>query len=271
MTEEPTEEPGAEKEWWDDPGMPWRRKPTKSDLWCMGWMGIAAIFGLAMLPLRGWLLGLNPPLLLALTGSRTAAASLGALFSQGLAQNLWLPIILGTIMSVKFDWIYWWAGKLWGRGMIEVWAGQSRRAAKNYARVEGWAIKWGALGIFLAYVPIPLPIMPVVFVLAGASGMGIKKFMILDVIASTVWTLMFVALGYGIGEPAVILLKQYARISNYVAIGLLIFVFVSYQMGASKRARAKVSVMTDAGARELAEQVNGSKLDETEADLYDES
>ena len=250
MTEEPTAELDPQDEWWDDPGMPWRRKPTKSDLWCMGWMGVAAIFGLIMLPLRGWLLGLNPPLLLAITGSRTAAASLGALFSQGLAQNLWLPIVLGTIMSVKFDWIYWWAGKLWGRGMIEVWAGQSRRAAKNYARVERWAVKWGALGIFLAYAPIPLPLMAVVFVLAGASGMSIKKFMILDVIASVSWTLLFVTLGYGIGEPAVMLLREYARISNYVAIGLVVFVFVSYQMGASKKARAKVASLSNGHVQE---------------------
>ena len=25
--------------WWDDPGMPWKHKPGKSDYWCMGWIG----------------------------------------------------------------------------------------------------------------------------------------------------------------------------------------------------------------------------------------
>ena len=224
----------------------------------MGWLGVVAVYGLAMLPLRGWLLGLNPPLLLALTGSRTAAASLGALYSQGLAGNIWIPIVLGTLMSVKFDWIYWWAGKLWGRGMIEVWAGQSARAARNYARVEGWAAKWGALGIFLAYAPIPLPIMPVVFVLAGASGMNIKKFMGLNVLASIAWTMGFLGLGFLIGEPAVMLLRQYARISNYVAVGLLVFVMVSYYLGASKKTRDKISNLTHHQAEDLANDAGGS-------------
>ena len=151
------------KEWWQEEGMPWRQKPTREDYWCMGWIGFMGLFGLAMLPLRGWLLGLNPPLLVALTGSRSGTAAMGALASQGLADNWMWYLLAGTIMSIKFDWVFWWAGKLWGRGMIEVWAGQSPRAAKNYARAERWAQKLGWLGMFVAYVPIPLPLMQVIF------------------------------------------------------------------------------------------------------------
>ena len=44
---------------------------------------VLGVFGLAMLPLRGWLLGLNPPLLVALTGSRSGTAALGALSAHG--------------------------------------------------------------------------------------------------------------------------------------------------------------------------------------------
>ena len=53
-------ESSAEEEWWKAEGMPWNHKPGRSDYWCMGWIGFLGIFSLAMLPLRGWLLGLDP-------------------------------------------------------------------------------------------------------------------------------------------------------------------------------------------------------------------
>lgn len=207
--------------------MPWKHRPGRADKACMAWMAFLGLFGLATLPLRGWLLGLDPTLLLALTGSRTGAAATGALASQHHAPHWWLYLLAGAVMSIKFDWIWWWAGKLWGRGMIEVWAGRSARAARSYARAERWAHKLGWLGIFVAYVPIPLPLMQVVFVLAASTGMGVRRFLALDALSSTLWLLGYVAFGWAVGEPAVRLLTQYARVANYVAIALVVFVVAS--------------------------------------------
>lgn len=229
---EPTPPAGASTasgtgQWWDAPGMPWKHQPGPSDKKCFGWIMAMGLYGLAMLPLRGWLLGLHAPLLVALTGSRSGTTAMGALASQGQARHWWLWLLFGSLMSVKFDWVYWWAGRLWGRGMIEVWAGQSPRAHRNYERAERWAHKLGWLGMFVAYVPIPLPLMQVIFVLAGSTGMGWKKFMALDLASSTLWLLGYFALGWWIGEPAVAVLKEYARYANYVAIALLVVVVVS--------------------------------------------
>jgi len=236
----------AEKEWWDDPGMPWKHKPGRSDIACLTWIGVLGLWGLAMLPLRSWLMGLNVPLLVTLTGSRAAIAGLGSLVRVGDYVAWWWPMLAGLVMSIKFDWVYWWAGKLWGRGMIEVWAGQSKRAARNYARAERWALRWGALGIFLAYVPIPLPIMAVVFVLAGASGMSLRRFIILDAISSALWQMGYFALGYAIGQPAVIVLQQYAKIANWVTIGLVVIIVVGYIVrGGNKPAHAAVPKQED--------------------------
>ena len=228
-----------EKEWWDDPGMPWKHKPGRPDLACMAWIGVITIWGLAMIPLRGWLMGHSVPVLVGLTGSRSAIAALGSLVRVGeFGPWIW-PMLAGLAMSVKFDWVYWWAGKLWGRGMIEVWAGQSARAGRNYARAERWALKWGALGIFIAYVPIPLPIMAVVFVLAGASGMSWRRFMVLDIIASALWQTFYFLLGFGIGEPAVRVLKVYAQYANYVAVGLVVVVVIMVITRSAKQTKAK--------------------------------
>jgi membrane protein DedA with SNARE-associated domain len=240
QSEENDEDEETEAEWWEDPGMPWKHKPERADIACMAWIGVLAVFSLVMLPLRGWLLGRAVDVLLAVTGSRTAAAALGSLVRVGDYSTLaWLlPLLAGVIMANKFDWVYWWAGKLWGRGMIEIWAGQSERAARNYARAEKWAVRWGALGIFIAYVPIPLPLMAVVFVLAGASGMSIKKFVALDTAACLSWLLAHFAVGYLIGEPAVYVLQQYAKIANYVAIGLVVFVLGSAIFNSMRKGKA---------------------------------
>lgn len=216
--------------------MPWRHKPTRQDYMCLGWMGFMGVFGLLMLPLRGWLLGLDPPLLVALTGSRSGTAATGALASIGQASWWPLALVCGSLMSIKFDWVFWWAGKLWGRGMIEVWAGRSERAQRGYQRAERWAQKLGWVGIFAAYVPIPLPLMQVIFVLAGASRMSLRRFLVLDFVASTVWMLGFFGLGWAIGEPAVAVLKQYAKIANYVAIGLVVLVVGSLLLNGRRKA-----------------------------------
>ncbi len=231
---------GEQREWWDDPSMPWRHKPTRADITCMAWIGFLGIFSLAMLPVRAWLLGAPErlPWLVTLMGSRSGTAALGSLVRVGTDVPYVLPILIGTLMSIKLDWTYWWAGKLWGRGMIEVWAGQSPRAARNYARVERWANKMGWLGMFVAYVPIPLPIMAVVFVLAGAQGMTWKKFMVLDFFAAGIWLVGYFLFGYAVGEPAVELLKIYAKVANYVAIALIMFVFVLTFVRSSQQAKA---------------------------------
>lgn len=240
-TDRPDGEDGAavEPEWWQSDGMPWKKKPGKADYACLAWFGVIAAFSLILLPTRAWLLGVAPDWLAMITGGRTAVAASGAIASTGAMPHWPVVLVFASILSLKFDWIYWWAGKLWGRGMIEVWASNSKRAAKNYARAEKWAEKLGPLGFFIAYVPIPLPLMQVVFVLSGASNMSLKRFLIYDYVASTVWLLGFFAMGWWMGEGAVYWLDQYAKIAGYVAIALIVFIVGTSIWRQSKQNKAK--------------------------------
>ncbi len=226
----------SQMEWWDDPGMPWNHKPTRTDIAALAWMGFFGFFSLAMLPLKGWLLGLSPEVTLAISGSRTAAVATGAMVGVGDSSSWWIwAVLIGNLMSIKFDWIYWWAGKLWGRGMLQVWAGKSEKAQRRYEKAESWAKELGWIGMFVAYIPIPIPLMQVVFVLAGSSGMGWKKFMVLDFFASLLSIFGFFLFGFYLGEPAVNVLRAYAKISNYVAIALVVLVFVVYFARSAKK------------------------------------
>ncbi len=217
----------GEPQWWEADGMPWKKEPGRSDIACLAWFGVVGVFSLILIPTRAWLLAAAPDILAMVTGGRTAVTASGAIASVG-EMNHW-PIVLfvASLLSLKFDWIYWWAGKLWGRGIIEVWAGRSKRAARAYARAERWAKKLGPIGFLVAYVPIPLPLMQVVFVLSGATNMSLKRFLIYDYLASTVWLIGFFALGWRLGEPAVKVLDVYARFAGYVAIGLVVVIIAT--------------------------------------------
>ncbi len=231
------EEP--EREWWEDEGMPWKKKPGRADYACLAWFGVIAVFSLILIPTRAWLLGVAPDWLAMITGGRTAVAASGAIASTGEMPHWPIVLIVASVLSLKFDWIYWWAGKLWGRGMIEVWAGQSKRAARNYDRAERWAEKLGPIGFLIAYIPMPLPLMQVVFVLSGASGMSLKRFLIYDYIASTLWLIGYFALGWQLGEGAVAVLDWYAKIAGWVAIGLIVVVFITTYLAQARKAREK--------------------------------
>lgn len=211
-------EPETAKEWWDDPRMPWKGKPSRNDVWCWVGFSLTGVYALVLLPLRPVLLGANPYLLAALGGSRVSAVTIGALAATGV--GFWpLGLLLGTFGSVKFDPLYWWAGKLWGRGLIEMVSGRSPRAARNAARAERLAQRFGVLAIVITYL-IPLP-SAVVYATVGAAGMRLRTFLLVDVLTAAVTRGLLIWLGFGIGHPAVRVVEVIARYSWYLSLVLL--------------------------------------------------
>lgn len=217
-------EPEAPKEWWDDPRMPWKGRPSRSDVWCWIAFSLTGVYALVLLPLRPVLLGANPYLLAGLGGSRVSAVTIGALAATGV--GFWpLGLLLGTFGSMKFDPLYWWAGKLWGRGLLEMVSGRSPRAARNAARAERLAQRYGVLAIVITYL-IPLP-SAVVYATVGAAGMRLRRFLLVDVLTAAATRGLLIWLGYSIGEPAVRVLEVVARYSWYLSIVLLAGVVLS--------------------------------------------
>ena len=232
--EEATHDQEPEKEWWDDPRMPWKGKPGRNDIWCWILFSLTGVYALVLLPLRPVLLGLNPYVLAALGGSRTTAVAIGALAATG---HGWWPLglLLGVIGSIKFHPIYWWAGKLWGRGLIEIVAGRSPRAARNAARGEKLAERFGPLAIFTTYV-IPLP-GPVIYASLAATGMSLPRFLLWDAGSALVTRAFFIWLGFQIGQPAVDVVELIAKYSWYLSIALLVGIIVNLVIQ-SRRHRA---------------------------------
>jgi len=211
-------------EWWEDPRMPWKGRPSRHDIWCWVGFSLTGVYALVLLPLRPVLLGANPYLLAALGGSRTSAVTIGALAATGYG---WWPLglLLGTFGSVKFDPLYWWAGRLWGRGLIELVAGRSARAARNAARAERLAARYGTVAILLTYV-IPLP-SAVVIATVGAAGMRLRTFLLIDLLGAASTRAIYIYLGYRIGQPAVDVVNVIARYSLWISLVLLAGVIIS--------------------------------------------
>lgn len=216
----------AEPEWWDDPALPWRHRPGRADIACMSAMSVVAIYALVMLPLRPVMLGLAPHLLGSL-GYRTGLVLVGALAAVG---DLWWPVVLviGSLMAMKFDWVYWWAGRLWGRNIMDVWAAnKSPRTQRRWDKVWEFTHRYETLAIIVTFLPIPLPA-GVIYAALGASGTRLWKFLTVGFLSSLATTAGYMALGYWIGEPAVEVVDTYGQYLWYLSIAIIVGMVAVY-------------------------------------------
>lgn len=227
--------PEAELEWWQDPRMPWKGKPGKQDIACWIMFSLTGVYALVMMPLRPVIFAASPYVLAGITGSRTAVVTIGAL--SAVQDTNWpLGLVLATIAIMKFDWLYFWAGRLWGRGLLEVFANphteetgnalfdrqaraKARRAARRVERGEKLAQKFGPLAIFATYL-IPLP-SAVIFAALGATGMRWRTFLIVNGASSFLTRAGFMYLGHQLGEPAVKVVRIIADYSWYFSLAIL--------------------------------------------------
>lgn len=230
---EPEENETAERQWWQDPALPWQHKPGRHDLICIGLLLFVGIFAWVMIPLRAYLIAANPLLLVGLSGSRSGTVTLGALAAVGRAD--WIPgLLLGIPSVIKFDLIYFWAGKLWGDGFMKAFAGRSKRSARNAAKAQRFAQRFGVPAILISYLPIPIPA-GVIYATVAAAGMTWRKFILINLAAATVMQSLYMFLGYQIGEPAVEIVDVYAVYSGRVAIGILVLMIgVAIWRGSTK-------------------------------------
>jgi membrane protein DedA with SNARE-associated domain len=228
----PGERPAA-TEWWEDPRMPWKGKPGRADILCWVGFSITGLIGLIMIPLRPVLLGHSPLALVAITGSRSGLVTSGALGAVGRADWWPLALVIGIISSMKWDPLFWWAGRLWGRGMIDVVAGRSRWAARTAEKAEWLGRRYGVPAVLLCYV-LPLPA-AVVYATVGMAGMRLRTFIVVDLIGSAIVCSFYVWLGFRLGQNAVNIVDLIAKYSGYISIALLAAIVINGIVQSNRR------------------------------------
>ncbi|MDR0416663.1 MAG: hypothetical protein LBH76_04995 [Propionibacteriaceae bacterium] len=225
--------------WWSQPGLPWSHKPTRADLLCWTWIAVVGVYSFALLPLRPLLIGLSPPLAAVLTGGRTSVVATGAwVHVYGGPLVLWW--LLAGVSLVKFSWVYWWAGQLWGDGIISILAGRTARSQRRAARAVRVTQRFWWLAVILTFLPVPFP-MPIVFAAIGAAHIPLRRFAVPVLASSWVFQAGYLALGWWLGDTAVAIVDIYARYMWYVTLAILVGMLVSWWWRQRRRSREEAS------------------------------
>jgi membrane-associated protein len=240
---------GQQPSKWDDPRVPWAGKPGRADILCWAGITLSGLFYLAMLPFRAPLLGTHPVLLELLNGSTEAIVS-GAAFARVGHGSLIVVLLAALLGLIKFDPLYWWAGRLWGERIIALLSGRRNRGAKYMGRVQRWGRKftWPAV-VISPFLPIPGAI---IYVIAGWAGMRLLTFIILDMIGLLLWAAMLAALGYELGHHAVVVAKTISHYGLWISIALVAVIVVA-QVRSQRHMMRTVSAQRGAEARASAE------------------
>jgi membrane-associated protein len=206
---------------WDDPRIPWSGKPRRVDILCWAGIMLSGIFYWVTLPLRTHLVGTHP-LWSELIGGGTESIISAAAFARVGHGSLVLVLLAAIPGLMKFDPLYWWAGRLWGERIIALFGGKRNRGAKYMARVERWGRKftWPAV-IISPFLPIPNAI---IYVIAGWAGMRLLTFVILDIIGTLLWAGLLAGLGYALGHHAVVVAQAISHYGLWVSIGLVVLI-----------------------------------------------
>lgn len=201
----------------DDPRLPWHGKPRAADILC--WLGIvlSGLLYWVLLPLRLSLVGTHPVVAELLNGGTESIISAAA-FARAGHGTLVVAVLAAIPGLMKFDALYWWAGRLWGERLIMILPG-SRRVARHMPRVQraGRKFTWPAV-VVSSFLPIPRAIIGAI---AGWAGMRLVTFLILDLIGALLWAGLLAGLGYTLGHHAVVAARTISHYSWWFTIGIV--------------------------------------------------
>jgi membrane protein DedA with SNARE-associated domain len=217
---------GQQRPAYDDPRIPWSGKARRVDILCWAGIILSGIFYWATLPFRASLVGTHPVFLVLLNGS-TEGIVAAAAFARVGHGTLIVVVLAALVGLIKFDPLFWWAGRLWGERVIALYGGRRNRGAKYMGRVKRWGRKftWPAV-VVSPFLPIPSAI---IFVIAGWAGMRLVTFIILDAIGTLLWAGMLAGLGYALGHHAVVVAQTISHYGLWISIGLVV-VIVFFQV-----------------------------------------
>ena len=113
-------------------GVPWDGKAERLDVLLLAGISLSGLYALAGLPLVPTLVGTHPVLLELLRGSMTAMVTMGALARVG-DESLFIAVVAAIPGLMMFDWLFWWAGRRWGKRAIDLFVGNHPKAAARTA------------------------------------------------------------------------------------------------------------------------------------------
>ena len=206
----------------DAPALPWHGQAEYTDKLILVLIAFAGALQFALLPLVPSLVSTHPALLELIRGSTASIVNMGARVSIG-QTTMAEAILLAVPSLMMFDWVFWWAGKRWGDGVF-VWllGGPSPRNDRRLARLHKLESRFGPVAVVLAYfLPVPTVL---IYAAVGDGGMRLWVFLLLDLLATLLWTTALAVAGWELGQRAVDVADAVAHYSLWVTIGLAVVI-----------------------------------------------
>jgi membrane-associated protein len=202
------------------PAVPWQGKAEREDKIIISLIALAGVLQFALLPLVPSLVASHPALLELIRGSTASIVNMGARASIG-QTTMAEAILLAVPSLMMFDWVFWWAGRRWGDSVF-VWllGGASPRTERRLARLHRLEHCFGPLALVLAYfLPVPTVL---IYAAVGDGGMRLWVFLLLDLLATLLWTTALAVAGWELGQRAVDVADAVAHYALWVTIGLAV-------------------------------------------------
>lgn len=150
----------------------------------------------------------------------------GYLVSKGTI-NFVGAVICGTIGAIIQQWILYAIGLYGGRPFLDKFGKYLHIKPKHIDIAEGWFNRYGSGIVFTArFVPV---MRQVISIPAGMARMPLWRFTVLTAAASLPWSLLFVYLGWKLGDNWEQIDEQaapYIQPAILIAIGLLVVYFL---------------------------------------------
>jgi membrane-associated protein len=157
---------------------------------------------------------------------------MGALARVG-DQSIVLAVVAAIPGLMMFDWVFWWAGRRWGKRVLGMFLGTHPKAAQRTARLERVLHRFGWVAIVIAYFqPVPNVL---IYAAAGWTEMRLVTFLLLDLIGSLLWIGLCVGLGYAIGQRAVDVAHAVSHYALWATIALVVGIIVRQVWLAQRR------------------------------------
>jgi len=130
------------------------------------------------------------------TPGELAVVTGGILASRG---QIEIDILLGVVVpaTVAGNATGFYLGRRWGNGLLE-WAPLQRFFGGSIRKAQDFMLRRGEWAIVLGRVSTPTRI--IVPFLAGASKVSYRRFVLLDLPASLIWAVVWITLGFVLGE-----------------------------------------------------------------------
>ena len=225
----PSPEPARETAEPKRPGgwRPWHGRPRARDVLCALAIVVSGVYAVATIPLTPALIASHPVLLELLTGSTSSIMAAGAFSDVDAKLQLALVVVAALPGIMRFDWVFWWAGRLWGHRIVERLGQSSPRMARLAGLAEARGRRWaGPLVALAAFLPSGAS--TAVYAAAGWAGLPLLAFVLWDTLGSAAWVSVVAIGGYLLGSEGVTLAGLVSRYAM-VTICVLVVLFIAPQ------------------------------------------